>query len=276
MVRQAGEVGIALAEQSPQLAPADGVMYAMRDAIGAVESIPLIVSSILSKKLACGAELVSLDVKCGSGAFMKDRASADALAAALLETGRRCGLKTTAVVTDMSSPLGRTVGNAIEVKEAIRVLNGARGRFRDLCLMLARHTLEASGKEAAEAEKALDDGRALAKARAWFDAQGGDAGVFDDESLLPAAPCHSLGLASSGGTVLDIDAGAVGCACVRLGAGREKKGDKIDPSAGVEFAVDVGYSVDRGDPLFRVDGPNSAATGEAVAQILAAITVGTL
>ncbi len=258
---QAGAIGIAITGQTFDLAPADKVMYAMRDAIGAVANMPLIVSSILSKKLAGGAEIIVLDVKCGSGGFMPDEKSALELAHLLKETANRCGLKTHISVTDMSQPLGRTTGNAIEVIEAMETLSGVKSRFRDLCVQLAAHTLIVCGKADESnavlmAERTLDNGEALAKAKEWFRAQGADVQVFDDISRLPRAKWVADVKCPEDGWVEQIDAGAVGRAVVDLGGGRHKKEDGIDPSVGIELNVEVGDPVAAGQRLFTVYSKN--------------------
>ncbi|MFQ3588158.1 MAG: thymidine phosphorylase, partial [Fimbriimonadaceae bacterium] len=216
MLAQAGRIGVALTGQTPRLAPADKTLYALRDATQTVASLPLIVSSILSKKIAGGAETVVLDVKAGSGSFMPTFEKAVELAEWLREVGSRCGLHVRTAITDMDQPLGRAVGNAVEVKEALRVLKGTeRGRFRDLCLELAGLTLAASGRAPARAEgrrhaeEALDSGRALAKAFEWFEAQDADRTVFETEDW-GVAPYRCEVRASSSGWVASLSAGVVG------------------------------------------------------------------
>jgi pyrimidine-nucleoside phosphorylase len=252
LVSQAGQIGIAITGQTAKLAPADGAFYALRDSVSAVENIPLIASSILSKKLAGGAEVVSIDVKCGSGGFMTGFESARQLGEMLREVGERCGLKVLIEITDMSQALGRTVGNSIEVREAIRVLQGEPGRLRDLCLILSGRALGAIGRDPDEARQALDSGQALEKAKAWVGAQGGDVRIFEDEALLALAP-ETLTLdAPVSGYLSRLDAGALGRAVVALGGGREQKGDAIDPSVGIEVFAEVGDHVMVGRPLLKV------------------------
>lgn len=271
---QAQRIGIAISGQTPNLAPADKVLYAIRDAIGAVESMQLITSSILSKKLAGGAELVSLDVKCGSGGFMKDLDSALALAKLLTSTAQRCGLKTTIAVTDMSQPLGQAVGNAIEVREALEVLKGKPGRFRDLCVHLVGHTLAACGKGGpSEAKEILSSGLALAKAREWFEAQGADPQVIDDPSLLRLAPLTMEFVAESSGWIAQIDAGTVGLAVIEMGGGRHAKEDSIDPSVGIEFFAEVGDQVSKGQTLFKVYARDRANADASVASVKSGISI---
>lgn len=252
MVAQAGRIGIALTGQTPDLAPADKALYALRDATGTVDSLPLIVSSILSKKIAGGAETVVLDVKCGSGAFMRTLPEARALAAALRETGERAGLNVRVAITDMDTPLGAAVGNALEVAEARAVLRGDDltppvARFRELCVALADLALDAVGR-APEAEAVLADGRAWAKAREWFSAQGAD---WEAWSPSPAPRTREI-VAERDGVVARVDARAVGLAAVALGAGRQVKTDVIDPRVGLVLLAGVGDRVARGQPVATV------------------------
>lgn len=272
MREQAEQVGIAWSGQSPDLAPADKALYALRDATATVESIPLIASSILCKKVASGAEVVVMDVKCGSGAFMKDLPQARALAQALEEVGARCGLTVRSVVTDMEQPLGRAAGNALEVVEAIEVLNGARGSVRDLCVHLCALTLAAaqdlSWPSALErSHGVLDSGEAAEKARLWINAQGGD---------LAAIPCARVVrevAALRAGWVARVDAAAVGSCVVELGGGRRKKGDSIDVTLGVETLKRVGDEVSSGDVLFRVHAASEESAEAAIHALGSAASV---
>ncbi|MBX3112021.1 MAG: thymidine phosphorylase [Fimbriimonadaceae bacterium] len=261
MVAQAGQIGLALTGQTPRLAPADGKLYALRDVTATVASIPLITSSILSKKIAGGAETVVIDVKCGSGAFMRDATSARELASWLTEVGRRAGLHVATHVTDMDQPLGRCAGNALEVKEALAVLAGREtGRFADLCVRLAHSALAEVGRptDIDEVRRALVDGRALAKARDWFAAQGADMTVFDSDDWACAPHVHDVVWPGPAGWVERIDAQAVGLAVVHLGGGRESKADRIDPTVGVETLVTVGDRVEVGQVVLRVHSRRTA------------------
>ncbi|MBS1716914.1 MAG: thymidine phosphorylase [Armatimonadetes bacterium] len=274
MIAQARRIGIAWTGQTPNLAPADKILYALRDATATVENIPLIVSSILSKKIAGGADVIELDVKCGSGAFMKDLKTAKALAQSLSEVAKRCGKEVHAVVTDMDQPLGRTVGNALEIVEAIEVLKGEKGRFRDLCVDLARRTLTITGKDPRLAGELLDNGKAFAKFKEWVEAQGGDPVIADDPSRLPVAPVIQEVLwQGDSGYAARVDAGAVGLAVVRLGGGRESKADRIDPSVGVEVRIEVGEPIKQGQPVFRVHAASETAAQEAAISLESAIKV---
>lgn len=261
MIEQASRIGIALSGQTPELAPADKTLYALRDATETVGSIPLMVASILSKKVAVGAETIVLDVKCGSGAYMKDLEQAKALAKALKETGSKLGLTVRIAITDMDCPLGYMVGNALEVKEAFATLKGnAKGRFPELIRELGSIVLEASGmaNDISEAkskiENAISSGRAVQKAKQWIEAQGGNPLVLDDLSLLPSSPCHIELKATSNGWISRIDAQTIGEAAVELGAGRKTKEDSLDLGAGIELKVEVGDRVEQGQAIATVYG----------------------
>lgn len=261
MIRQAKEIGVALTGQTPDLAPADRILYALRDTTATVDCIPLIVSSILSKKIAGGAEIIALDVKCGSGAFMHSLTRAKELAASLKQTAKACGLKLELEITDMSQPLGRCIGNALEVQEAVQVLKCVeKGRLRELCIGFAALSYHAAGiastKETAytKAVGILDSGEALAKAEEWFRAQGAPEGLFERPwSVLPKAPVQFEHRYDGPPCWIENwSAGVVGKVSVQLGAGRMRKEDKIDPSVGIESFIHVGEKVEDGDKLFTV------------------------
>ncbi len=259
MKAQAKRIGIALTGQTPDLAPADKVLYALRDVTSTVSSVPLIVSSILSKKLAGGAETIVLDVKCGAGAFMRDLEAAQTLAAALKRTAELCGLNIRIAITDMDQPLGSAVGNALEVREALEVLQGKPSRFASLCIRLAGLTLAAAGlapdRDAGErvAAEAIASGKAKAKAAEWFAAQGATVDVFAHPTALPSAKIKVDVLAPSvSGWVSGINAEAVGHAVVHLGGGRLKKSDDVEPSVGLELHVEVGSQVQPRDLLMTI------------------------
>jgi len=251
MLSQAARIGIAITGQTPRLAPADKALYALRDVTATVDSIPLIVASILSKKIAGGADTISIDVKCGDGAFMHCLERAQALASTLSETASVCGLKLCSLVTDMSQPLGRAAGNALEVREAIDVLQGGGpARLVELCVELAANTLSAVGvnKGRKVASECLSSGRALAKAEEWFEAQGGAL-----NRALPKAPAvRVLEHGGEGGSVARWSAKSVGEAVVELGGGRKVKGDPLDPSVGVVSLIEVGDSLVRGQPIAEI------------------------
>ena len=272
LLRVAGEVGFALGGQTARLAPADGVLYALRDATGTVASLPLIVSSILSKKIAGGAETVVLDVKCGSGAFMRTLPEARALARSLKRIGERCGLRVRCAITEMSTPLGAAVGNALEVREAWDVLAGADltppvARFRDLCLRLAGLALEAVGKED-RAREALGSGEAAQRFEAWLRAQGATDGIGAPD---PAPVVRPL-LADRPGWVATLDAERVGQAVVDLGGGRKTKADAIDPRVGVVIRTGVGQRVEKGDAILEIHARSEAEAEAAEARLAVALT----
>ncbi|MGV3613776.1 MAG: thymidine phosphorylase [Fimbriimonas sp.] len=280
MKAQAREIGLAITGQSPDLAPADKVLYALRDVTGTTSSIPLLVSSILSKKIAGGAETIVLDVKSGSGAFMRTAQGARDLAGALARTAKLLGLNCRLAITDMNQPLGAMIGNALEVQESRDVLTHpgdlpeTSARVRDLCLDLAAITLEACGKAPSReaghlmAEVALTSGRAREKARQWFAAQGGD---FDAE--LPKAPVVKVASANSAGWVSRLDAETLGRAVIALGGGRRKKDDVIDPAVGIELHHFVGSRVEKGAPLFTVHAATEDAAREAAGRVTNAFNV---
>lgn len=279
MIAQAGHIGLALTGQTPRLAPADGALYALRDATATVGSIPLIVSSILSKKLAAGADTIALDVKCGSGAFMPDLNRARELARWLRETGERCGIRTVVAITDMDQPLGSAVGNALEVREAGATLHGnGPKRFVELVLGLCGEALAACGAAASVAEgveaakAALESGAALGKAEAWFEAQGASPEAWLGAGLAQAAVTGEV-RAQEDGWVTRVDARTVGEVVVGLGGGRARKEDAIDPSAGVESLVEVGDRVATGQPWARIHASSEVALEQAITGIGGALVV---
>ena len=246
--RQLNSIGAVVCAATTGLAPADRKLYALRDVTGTVESVPLIASSIMSKKLAEGAQSLVLDVKCGSGAFMKTFPQARELAEALVGIGAGNGVRTSALITDMSVPLGRAVGNALEVREAVEVLRG-RGPadITELTLALAREMLALAGLSEVDPEPVLADGRAYETWCRMIAAQGGD-----PEAPLPQATCVEPVLAEEDGVLQRLDAYAVGVAAWRLGAGRARKEDAVDHSAGVRCLVKPGERVSRGQPLLEL------------------------
>ncbi len=250
---------VAIASQSSRLAPADGRLYALRDVTGTVESAPLICASILSKKIAAGADVILLDVKTGAGAFMPTEEAAAELAGLMQRVGRRLGRNIVCVVSEMGQPLGRAVGNSIEVEEALETLSGrGPGDLRELCLTLGALLLEAGGVEQdperarQRLERSLADGSALARLRELIAAQGGDPGLLDDPTRLPHASASELLLAPHAGYVRVIDARLVGAAAADLGAGRQKKEDPLDLSAGIVLLAKIGDRVEAGQPLAQL------------------------
>jgi thymidine phosphorylase len=258
-------VGGVICAAGPGLAPADRKMYALRDVTGTVESIPLIASSIMSKKIAEGTDALVLDVKVGTGAFMTDIGRARVLAETMVGLGERAGVRTTALLTAMDTPLGQTAGNAVEVAEAIDVLAG-RGPedLVEITLALAREMLALAGVDA-DPDAVRHDGRALAAWRAMVSAQGGDPGA-----PLPEAAEHEVIVAPRTGYLRRLDALALGVAVWRLGAGRARKEDAVSATAGIRMLAKPGDEVTEGQPLLQlaIDGspsdPRVAAAREAL------------
>lgn len=284
MKEQAKRIGLAITGATPSLAPADKRLYALRDSTTTVRSMPLIVSSILSKKIAGGAETVVLDVKCGSGAFMRDLDEARRLAELLMRTAELAGLKTKVAITDMDQPLGACVGNAVEVVEAISAISPAptqdpvKLRFRNLCIELAGITLEAAGKAKTRdegrriASEALSSGRAGDKQHEWFEAQGVRWESLDVPSLAGLDP-RSFTHQGASGWVKRVDARAVGEAVLDLGGGRKEKDDVVDLSVGVSMQVCVGSRVERGSPVFQVMARSLDAADRAARKIIEGIEI---
>ncbi|HLV80768.1 MAG TPA: thymidine phosphorylase, partial [Chthonomonadaceae bacterium] len=255
---QVERIGAALIAQSKELAPADGILYALRDVTATIASIPLIASSILSKKLAGGAQRIVLDVKVGRGSFMKTRAQAESLARTLVDLGKEAGVPTSAALTAMDEPLGRMVGNALEVREAILVLQNdpeSEPLLRALCVELAGHGLLAVGKAATQeegnalAERALVSGGAAAKFAEIIAAQGGPDGCAAILAALPQSPLQREVPAGCEGVVAALDAEVIGRLAMEMGAGREKKGERIDPAVGIALHAKTGDNVTRNDSL---------------------------
>lgn len=250
---------IAIIGQTGNLTPADKKLYALRDVTATVDSIPLIASSIMSKKIAAGADAIVLDVKTGAGAFMKDFAGAKQLATAMVEIGKRVGRKTMAVISDMSQPLGYAVGNALEVKEAIDTLKGKGPEdLQELCLTLGSYMVylaeKASSLEEARAllEASIREGKALETFKVFLSAQGGDASVVDDPTKLPQAKYRWELEAPEDGYVAEIVADEVGTAAMLLGAGRATKEATIDLSVGLVLHKKVGDAVKKGESLVTI------------------------
>jgi len=273
-VAQLERIGIVVTGQTADLAPADGKLYALRDTTGTVPAIPLIASSVMSKKIAAGANAVVLDVKVGTGAFMKDLATARELARAMVAIGVAHGLAVTCELTDMEQPLGRAVGNSLEIAEAIQALRGdgptdlvelTRAAGAE---MLVRGRKARDKKSAlARIDRALADGSGFAKFRELVAAQGGDVSQVDDPSKLPRAPRIETLRAPRTAYVSAIAADQVGIASVRLGAGREKKGDPIDHRTGILLHAKVGDRVERGQPYADVHVAGKPADADAIAMI---------
>jgi pyrimidine-nucleoside phosphorylase len=257
--RNLREIGACIIGQTGSLVPADKILYALRDVTATIESIPLIASSIMSKKIAEGSNALVLDVKCGDGAFMKERAKAQALAEAMVAIGARAGVRTEAVLTDMDAPLGRAVGNALEIAECLDTLKG-RGPD-DLTIVVARLAARMivlaglepdAGAALARAQSALSSGRALEVFRHMIERQGGDARVVDDYTLMAVAPDRELMAAPASGVLVQVLAGAIGRASHELGAGRSKVGDPVDHAVGVRMLAARGDRVEQGQPLVEL------------------------
>lgn len=278
---QVARLGCALIGQTKDLAPSDKKLYALRDVTATVECIPLICGSILSKKLAEGIDALVLDVKFGRGAFMKTKAEARELATALVRVGQAGGKKVRALLTAMDQPLGRTVGNALEVEESIACLRGeGPADVMEVTYALGAQMLLLAGAAADEAdarqklERVVADGRALRKLREIIEAQGGDGGVTEDPSRLPQAKIQEPLAAPADGFVTDVDAMGVALAALRLGAGRARAEDRIDPAVGVSGLVKIGEKVAAGAPLCVVHANDAAVLAEAKAMLAKAIVVG--
>jgi pyrimidine-nucleoside phosphorylase len=277
--RQVERVGCAVAGQSKELVPADGALYALRDATATVASVPLIAASVMSKKLAVGTDLILLDVKAGSGAFMKTPRAAAELASACVRLAKEYGRTAWAAVTDMSQPLGTAIGNALEVAEAVRVLKGEEhGRLRELSIAFASRALtdlRGAPEEAASSAvaHALDGGAAAEAFGLMVEAQGGDRRVVDDPwAVLPRAPVRHP-VASSSGYLAAVDAEALGRAAAVLGAGRMKKGDPIDPSVGIEFFPKIGERLDEGQQIAVVHAGDADSAAEAARRVLGVLDI---
>ncbi|HNS64596.1 MAG TPA: thymidine phosphorylase [Anaerolineaceae bacterium] len=276
-LQKLGDEGLVLAGQSGDLAPADGKLYALRDVTGTVPSIPLIASSIMSKKIAAGAQAIVLDVKVGTGAFMETLPEARQLAELMVAIGRLSGRKVVALLSDMNQPLGNAVGNALEVNEAIDTLQGGGpADFREHCLVVASHLLVV-GRKAVDidearrmAETTLQDGIAWQQFRRLVTSQGGEVSVVDKPALLPQAPLVETVAAERSGYLLGIDAREVGETSVELGAGRARKEDPIDHAVGIVIHHKVGDHIGKGEGLFTIHANDLSKMVAARKRLLAA------
>lgn len=272
--------GLAVVGQSKELAPADGLLYALRDVTGTVESLPLIASSIMSKKLAAGAKGIVLDVKCGEAAFMKNRREAMELANLMVAIGNESGRNMIAVVSDMNIPLGSAIGNSLEVDEAVEVLSGGGNRrLVSLSLILAGALLVngnlapnlTEGK--ALAKRMLASGKGLAKFKEWVAAQGGDTGWIGRELLTKETNCRVV-YAKSSGYLQHIQPLRLAHIAMELGAGRQRKEDSIDPQVGVLILAEVGDYIKKGQPLAKLYGKVNCPLDNYVAQAAGAFEIG--
>jgi pyrimidine-nucleoside phosphorylase len=280
MVAQVRRIGCAVVAQSARLAPADGLIYALRDVTGTVPAPALIATSVMSKKLAAGAEAILLDVKVGDGAFVRTIEEARSLAALMRGLGARAGVPTVCELTRMDEPLGLAVGNALETAEAFDLLRGAGpDDLVELVLTSTARLLAMSDLGIDEAEgrrraiRAIESGEAVAVAERWVDAQGGDSRVAGDPwSVLERAPVELDVPAPQAGWIAGCGALAIGRAAMGLGAGRARKSDAIDPAVGIVLAAKVGDRVEQGAPLARVHARTTDAARSAAAEIAAAFT----
>jgi pyrimidine-nucleoside phosphorylase len=276
-VAQVREIGLAIVGQSGDLVPADKLLYALRDVTATVDNVSLIAASIMSKKIAAGADAIVLDVKVGDGAFMKTEAAARELAEAMIDLGRRAGREVVCLLTDMDQPLGRAVGNAVEIREAIDTIRGSGpADFSELVLDGCTHLLTLSdlgvdeGEARRRVETAVADGSALAAYERWVRAQGGD----PDEAALPVAGVVREVFADGDGWVTDLSAMDIGLAALRLGAGRRTKEDAIDHSVGVLCLAKRGDQVSVGSAIAEVHARTEEEAGTAVAEVRAAYRLG--
>ncbi|MDZ4845908.1 MAG: pyrimidine-nucleoside phosphorylase [Chitinophagales bacterium] len=276
-LEQVKSIGIAVAAQSANLVPADKKLYALRDVTATVENKSLIAASIMSKKLASGADAIVLDVKCGDGAFMKNKKEATELARLLVDIGNSMGKKTMAVITDMEQPLGNAIGNALEVKEAIETLRGNGPKdLQDLCIAMGAQMLllAKAAKNEGEAKKKLQrllsNGKAFGKFKEFIVAQGGDVGQAEKTELLPQAHIQHIVTAPKSGFIKSIRAEGIGNAAMLLGAGRLQKGDAIDLSAGIVLHKKAGEKIKIGEKLAILYTNNESKLAEAEEKLLAA------
>ena len=271
MLKVLQDCGAVICAAGTGLAPADKKLYALRDVTGTVPAIPLIASSIMSKKIAEGTSALILDVKTGNGAFMSDPEKAKELASAMVELGKRAGVTTRALVTAMDVPLGLTAGNALEVRESVEVLaGGGPADVVELTLLLAREMLDAAGVNGKDPEVALKDGSAMDHWRRMVKAQGGD-----PDAPLPTAKERKVITAESDGIISSMNALQVGISAWRLGAGRERQGEKVQAGAGIEIHAKPGAQVKKGDPIFTLHTDEASRFERAEAALAGAVVLGT-
>lgn len=279
-INQVNKIGLAVIGQSEGLAPADKKLYALRDVTGTVDSIPLIASSVMSKKLASGAQAILLDVKVGSGAFMKNIEDARELAKAMVDIGKENGRSVKAILTDMDRPLGHDIGNALEIREVIDTLKGHGPEdLTHECIIMAAHMLVLSHicdyeTALSRVQEALDSGAALERLRMMIDAQGGDSRVIDDESILTIGQFTYDVIAPQDGYIIHMNTEQCGIASVMLGAGRTVKDGPIDYSAGIVMHKKTGDAVRMGERIATLYASDESLFTNAAQTYLAAITIG--
>jgi pyrimidine-nucleoside phosphorylase len=278
-LEQLGTVGLVLTGQTADLAPADGKLYSLRDVTGTVQSIPLIASSVMCKKIAAGAQAIVLDVKVGVGAFMQNIEDARTLSELMVSIAKLADRKAVALLSDMNQPLGQAVGNALELKEAIRTLHGEGPKdFHDHCLRVAGNMLALGGQAEDEAqgmklaEGALESGKGWEHFKSLVDAQGGDVAYIENPEQLPLAKIVETVRSPQGGYLEGVNARIIGETAVVLGAGRAKKGDPIDHAVGILVHHKVGDYIERGEPLFTIHTNQQDILEEAKARLLEAHT----
>jgi pyrimidine-nucleoside phosphorylase len=278
-IDQFKRIGMVLSSQTHDLVPVDGKLYSLRDVTGTVPSLPLIASSVMSKKIAAGASAIVLDVKVGLGAFMQSIEEAVELAKLMVEISRQPGRQVVALITDMNQPLGYAIGNALEVKEVTTTLQGGGSQdFREHCLLVAGHMLAlAKGTQDLQTsrkkvEEVLENGSAFGKFKELVAAQGGDVGVLEDPERLPRASLVETMASSRSGYVESIHAREVGLTAMELGAGRVSKGDVIDHSVGIVLHKKIGDRVERGDSLFTVHANDAGKRDAAVKRLVQAFS----
>jgi len=277
MVEQARRIGIVIAGIVPALVPADKKIYALRDETATVDCAALIAASVMSKKIAAGADAILLDVKTGSGAFVRNVEDAEHLAKIMVEIGRRTGHRTVAAITDMNQPLGRAIGNAIEVKEAIDTLHGRGPKdLVNLCAVLGGLALMLSGKAASAQEgravicDLINSGHGLEKFRQLVEAQGGDPDVVNDSSLLPSGPVAQVVESPEEGYIAQVDAFGIAQAAMAVGCGRTTPGARPNPASGIYLHKKTGDCVSKREPLATIYAPNEASVETACGLLLRA------
>ncbi len=279
-MKQSKETGICVIGQSENLTPCDKKLYALRDVTATIDSVPLIASSVMSKKIAAGSKSIVLDVKCGSGAFLKTPDEAKILAREMVDIGKKCGRNMTALITDMDVPLGCAVGNSLEVIEAVEILKGeGPADLRKVCLELSANMLSLCleteyEKAYSMAKTAIDDGSALEKMKQWIKAQGGDVSVIENTDNFAKARYKYEIASPEGGYITAMDTEKIGIASMLLGAGRKTKDDSIDHSAGLVISAKVGSAVEKGEHLCTLYANDETLFENAAREYLSALTFG--